>query len=54
VIEGELQITIAGQTQTAGPGSVAIVPSNTEHHVVALTDGKAIVVDYPLRTEFRR
>ena len=54
VIEGELEVTIGGQTQVAGPGGVAIVPPNTEHFVRALTDGKAIVVDYPLRTEFRR
>ncbi|HEY2032424.1 MAG TPA: cupin domain-containing protein [Rhizomicrobium sp.] len=54
VIEGELQVTIAGKTEVAGPGGVAIVPPNTEHHVLALTDGKAIVVDYPLRTEFKR
>jgi len=33
----------------AGPGFVAIVPPNTTHEVKALTAGKAIVVDYPLR-----
>ena len=49
VIEGELSVTIAGETQVAGPGMAAIVPANTPHSVVALTDGKAIVIDYPLR-----
>ena len=49
VIEGELAVTIGGQTRTAGPGSVAIVPPNTTHSVRALTDGRAIVVDHPLR-----
>lgn len=49
VIEGELEVSIGGQTQVAGPGFVAIVPPDTLHSVRALTDGRAIVVDYPLR-----
>jgi quercetin dioxygenase-like cupin family protein len=49
VIEGELEIFIAGETRRAGPGMVGIVPPNTMHEVKALTSGKAIVVDYPLR-----
>jgi quercetin dioxygenase-like cupin family protein len=48
VIEGELEITIAGVTKRAGPGLAGIVPANTLHSVKALTNGKAIVVDYPL------
>jgi len=49
VIEGELEVTIAGETMRAGPGMAAIVPPHTEHRVVALGSGKAIVVDWPLR-----
>ena len=52
VIEGELEITIDGTTQIARPGVVAIVPSNARHSVKALTDGRAIIVDYPVRPEF--
>jgi quercetin dioxygenase-like cupin family protein len=52
VIEGELEITIDGVTQIARPGMVAIVPSNARHSVKARTDGRAIIVDYPLRREF--
>jgi quercetin dioxygenase-like cupin family protein len=48
VIEGELEITIGGVTQIAGPGFAGIVPPNTLHSVKAISDGKAIVVDYPL------
>jgi quercetin dioxygenase-like cupin family protein len=51
VIEGELEITIDGVTQVARAGLVAIVPSNARHSVKALTDGRAIIVDYPLRRE---
>jgi quercetin dioxygenase-like cupin family protein len=52
VIEGELEVTIDGVTQIARAGMVAIVPSNVPHSVKALTDGWAIIVDYPLRGEF--
>jgi len=49
VIEGQLEVTIGGQTRIAGPGCVAVVPPDTMHSVTALTDGRSIVVDYPLR-----
>ncbi len=49
IIEGELEVTIGGVVQVAGPGSVAVVPPDTIHSVKALTDGRAIVVDHPLR-----
>src|SRR5712671_3254146 len=52
VIEGELEVAIDGVTQIARPGMVAIVPGNVPHSVKALTDGRAIIVDYPLRHEF--
>ena len=50
IVEGELEITIGGVTHRAGPGFAGIVPSNTVHAVRAISDGKAIVVDYPLAT----
>lgn len=49
VLEGRLQITIGGETMIAGPGFVGVVPPNVKHSVVALTDGKATVVDTPRR-----
>ena len=52
VIEGELEVTIDGVAQIARPGLVAIVPENARHSVKALTDGKAIIVDYPVRRGF--
>ena len=53
VIEGELEVTIDGIAQIAKPGLVAVVPSNVRHSVKALTDGRAIIVDHPVRPEFR-
>jgi quercetin dioxygenase-like cupin family protein len=52
VIEGELELTIDGQSETAKPGIVAIVPANSRHSVRALTNGRLIVVDHPARPDF--
>ena len=52
VVEGELEVTIDGVTQIARAGTVAIVPANARHSVKALTDGRVIIVDYPLRHGF--
>jgi quercetin dioxygenase-like cupin family protein len=49
VLEGALDITMNGVTKRAGPGFVGIVPPDTPHSVVAASDGKAIVVDHPVR-----
>lgn len=53
VIEGELEVTIDGVAQIARAGLVAIVPGGVRHSVKALTDGRAIIVDYPRRPEFK-
>ena len=52
VIDGELEVTIDGNSQIAKPGVVAIVPANSRHSVKALTSGRLIVVDHPARPEF--
>jgi quercetin dioxygenase-like cupin family protein len=52
VIEGELEVTVAGELRRCGPGTSAIIPPNTKHSVVALSSGRALVVDYPLRQGF--
>jgi quercetin dioxygenase-like cupin family protein len=52
VIEGELELTIDGNTEIARPGIVAIVPANIRHSVGALTDGRLIVVDHPACPDF--
>jgi quercetin dioxygenase-like cupin family protein len=51
VIECELEVTIDGVAQIARAGLVAIVPGGVHHSVKALTDGRAIIVDYPLRRD---
>jgi quercetin dioxygenase-like cupin family protein len=54
ILEGELEITIAGVTERAGPGSVGIVPPDALHAVRALSAGRAIAIDYPLRERVSR
>ena len=49
VIEGELEITIAGRRQIVRAGDAAVVPPDTLHAVTAITDARAIVVDQPRR-----
>jgi quercetin dioxygenase-like cupin family protein len=49
IIEGELELTVDGVTQRLGPGFAGIVPSNARHSVKAISRGKLIVVDHPLR-----
>jgi unsaturated pyranuronate lyase len=52
VIEGEIEVTIAGVTQTAGPGCVALVPPGVRHSVRALGRARVIVIDHPKRQPF--
>jgi quercetin dioxygenase-like cupin family protein len=52
VLEGELEVTVAGETQRAGPGCVAVVPPDALHSVRALTSGRAVVANHPVRHEF--
>jgi quercetin dioxygenase-like cupin family protein len=52
VVEGELEVTIDGAAQVIRTGLMAIVPGNAPHSVKALTNGRAIIVDYPLRRGF--
>ena len=52
VIEGQLEMTVEGVCQIVEAGVVAVVPSNARHSVKAITDGKAIIIDFPRRPEF--
>lgn len=52
VIEGELEVTIDGVAQIVRPGLVAIVPGGVRHSIKALTNGRAIIIDHPVRHDF--
>ena len=49
ILDGQLEITIAGETMVIGPGGAAVVPPDTAHSLKALTAVRAIVVDHPPR-----
>ena len=51
VIDGELEMTVDGETQRAGPGMAAIVPLDAFHSVRALSNGRALVVSHPVRSD---
>jgi len=52
IVAGEIELTIDGTSHIARPSMAAIVPADTTHSAKALSDGKAIVIDYPLRLGF--
>lgn len=54
VVAGELEVTIDGVALLARAGDVAIVPRDTPHAVRALTSGRVIVVDHPVRWDTGR
>ena len=51
VVEGELEISVDGVASRVGPGMAAVTPPHARHSVRALTAGRAIVVDCPLRPD---
>src|SRR5262245_47955566 len=53
VLEGELDVTVAGETRRVGPGGVAVVPPDAPHSLRAATSGKAVVANHPVRAELR-
>jgi quercetin dioxygenase-like cupin family protein len=49
VIEGDLEVTIAGEALVAGKGTAIVVPGNAKHSVKALTNAKVIIANHPVR-----
>ena len=53
VIEGRFELTVSGETQILGPGSVAVIPSNTTHSGRSVTSARIIDVFHPVREDYR-
>ena len=51
--KGKFQLTINGETQILKEGVAAVIPSNTRHSGIALTDCKLIDVFYPVREDYK-
>jgi quercetin dioxygenase-like cupin family protein len=53
VIEGELELTVDGQTFSLVPGKVMILPPNIPHSGRAASDCRVIDVFHPVREDFK-
>jgi quercetin dioxygenase-like cupin family protein len=53
ILEGELEMTIGGETMTLKPGNFQVIPSNVPHSAVAHMDCKLIDVFSPVREDYR-
>jgi len=53
MIEGELDLTIDGETRRMTRGCVAIIPSNARHSCRARTRVHVIDAFYPIREDYR-
>jgi quercetin dioxygenase-like cupin family protein len=53
IIEGELDMIIAGQACSLKTGMYHIIPSNVPHSAVALVDCKIIDVFNPVREDYK-
>lgn len=53
VIEGELDMTVNGESNILTPGEVFVLPPNIPHGGKALTPCKVIDVFHPVREEYR-
>jgi len=53
LVEGELEMTIGGNTILLTPGMYYVIPSGVTHSAVAKTDCKVIDVFNPVREDYR-
>jgi len=53
LLEGEFEITVAGETRLLKPGMAAIIPGSEKHKGKALTACRLIDAFYPVREEYR-
>jgi len=53
VLEGEFELTVAGESRVLKPGMAGVVPSNIRHKGRALTVCRLIDAFYPVRDEYR-
>lgn len=53
IAEGELEMTIGGETMLMKAGSVHVIPSNVPHSAIARTDCKVIDAFNPVREDYK-
>jgi quercetin dioxygenase-like cupin family protein len=53
VLDGQFEMTIAGETQMLSPGTFCIIPTMVSHGGKAITDCKLLDVFNPVREDYR-
>lgn len=54
VLDGQFELTIAGETVVLGSGTVAVIPSNAVHSGRAVTQCRIVDVFHPVREDYRQ
>lgn len=54
MLEGEFELSVAGNTEVLKEGSVVIIPSNQSHSGKAVTPCRILDVFYPVREDFKK
>lgn len=52
VLEGEYELIVGGETRRLKPGDIAVIPSQTPHSGVAITDCRLLDVFCPVREDY--
>lgn len=53
VLQGEFQLTLAGEPIRFGPGEIVVIPSNVPHSGLAITDCVLLDVFNPVREDYK-
>ena len=53
LLEGQLDMVIGGKPYSLRPGMVHVIPSNTPHSAIAVTDTKVIDFFSPCREDYK-
>jgi len=53
VLEGQFELTVAGESRTLEPGQIAIIPSAVPHSGKAITDCRLLDVFHPCRDDYK-
>ena len=53
ILEGQLDMIIGGKSCSLMPGMYHIIPSNTSHNAIAITDCKVIDTFSPVREDYK-
>lgn len=53
VLEGQFEMTVAGETKLLGPDDFVVIPGGTPHTGKAITDCRLVDVFSPVRPDYR-